>query len=82
MFAPKNYLYQVQLENGSLPLSKTPLLDECIPPLLSFTLIPQPLLPKREKGSSFKVPRPLGEGFRVRECKVGIAPLLDLGQGL
>jgi hypothetical protein len=40
----------------------------------SFPLIPQPLLPFWEKGSPFKVPRPQGEGFRERECKVGMHP--------
>jgi hypothetical protein len=33
-----------------------------------FALIPQPLLPEREKGSRIGSPSPsLGEGFRVRE---------------
>ncbi|OLP18897.1 hypothetical protein BST81_08250 [Leptolyngbya sp. 'hensonii'] len=35
-------------------------------------LIPQPLLPKREKGSQIQSPSPvLGEGFRERATKVG-----------
>jgi hypothetical protein len=35
-------------------------------------LIPQPLLPGREKGSRIQSPSPaLGEGFRVRATKVG-----------
>jgi hypothetical protein len=36
------------------------------------SLIPQPLLPRREKGSRIGSPSPsLGEGFRVRATKVG-----------
>jgi hypothetical protein len=44
--------------------------------------IPQPLLPKRAKGSkTFQSPSPLlGEGFRVRVTKVGCSPQnLNLG---
>jgi hypothetical protein len=40
-----------------------------------FALIPQPLLPEREKGSRIESSSPaLGEGFRVRAAKVGCTP--------
>ncbi|MDX2214482.1 MAG: Na+/H+ antiporter NhaC family protein, partial [Oculatellaceae cyanobacterium bins.114] len=41
-----------------------------ISPLQISPLIPQPLLPRGDKGSRIKVPLPMGEGFRVREAKV------------
>ena len=75
----------VDCVSQTLPLNKTPSFENSKREHPSFasrptlreeqsSTSPSPFSQKRRRGAGFKVPRPLGEGFRVRATKVGCTP--------